>query len=172
MLYSPSPTAASARLVGPGTLVGMDARDALETTVGTGTADGSLACCGTAPVPGARFCTQCGTPLASATTAWVAPEGPHPDEERVTAVTERELLRALRDIDDGHIGLYGTPEDAQPDRIVSAPLSRLDWVGVMVARGWVAPPPWGGLQALVITEEGRAVLAQRWSGWRNTSTSS
>lgn len=116
----------------------------------------------------ANFCTACGAALEPAA-PWTRPSEPHPDEARLTPDREHELVRALRDVEDGHLGLWGTPGDVIPDRVVSGRLHSVDWVGIMLHRGWVAPNAQSAREVLVITEAGRLVLKEQWKGWRNTS---
>lgn len=65
----------------------------------------------------------------------VVPTDPHPDHEW-TGREERALRHVLRDIWDGHLGLWGETDGVEPDRVVTG-LSGRDWVGELLRRGWV-----------------------------------
>jgi hypothetical protein len=111
----------------------------------------------------------------------------HPHRERVAA--ERALLRTLKDIDDGHLGLWlklshyhpesgkrlDPPVIAQitPDRQVEAavPNRQGEWWNELVDRGWLQPPPPGaGERRYLTTDAGHHEVTEIWGGAEPSTT--
>lgn len=85
-----------------------------------------------------RFCVFCGTATGLADAELepaVIPPDPDPTRDW-DARAEHALAKALSDMWDGHLGLWGSTDNFRPDRLVSG-LHGRDWIGELLRRGWV-----------------------------------
>ena len=116
--------------------------------------------CGrTALLAAASFCDQCGARLPELPHLDPsAVEDPHRWREPLSGRVECGLDRTLADVADGHIGLWGSPGRITIDRAeIDSALRGLDWVTVMLVRGWITEAR--GHRVLVLTPAGRERLA-------------
>jgi hypothetical protein len=113
--------------------------------------------------PARRFCSFCG----AAAPPWPLPAA-DPAEAPWTPAEERTLRKALADIWDGHLGLWGHPGSVIADRVVFG-LRRRDWIAELLRRGWVADGATcipRDTRKLGLTEVGLAVYREYEAGRR------
>lgn len=87
---------------------------------------------------------------------------PEQDRRRFDERTEAAIRRTLKDLDDGHVTLWGGPHRVTPDRVPAHPTPDAHgaWWLLFVERGWLAPHPHAFRVGYLTTARARAELGR------------